>query len=67
LSGQPAALGDRVDIKAAIESRAAKAAVRGKEQRSGAPGAEQILVQLHPDEAQGIGRVVGVADSLGAG
>ena len=56
------ALGDAGDLVSALESRAPEPALGGEQQRADAAGPEQVLVHLHPDEAQRVGRVVGVAD-----
>jgi hypothetical protein len=46
------ALADRIDPEAALKTGAAEPALRRKEEPAGAAGAEEILVQLHPDEPQ---------------
>ena len=58
------ALGEARDVEAARESGAAEPALRGEQERTHAARPEQVLVELHPHEAEGIRRVVRVSDLL---
>ena len=54
------------DVVAALKSADAPARIAGKQRRAFAAVPVEILVELQPDEAKGVGRIVGVANADGA-
>jgi len=66
LRGRARARGDLVEVLddvAALEAAGAEARLLREDERVERLVLEGVLLHLHPDEAEGVGRVVGVAES----